>query len=103
MRLTGTVVREVVKRPWNNANGSGVISSLRVADDTTGEVIEVSAFDNDPRIDTARKGDTFESDLSNISMYKELVQVQLVPMDARLSPSSNGEKPASLLKPAAKA
>lgn len=91
MRLTGTVVREAMKRPWKNANGSGVITTLRVADDTTGEVVEVTAFDEDPRLETAKKGDTFESDLQNLSMYKETVQVQLVPMDPRLL---NGNKPA---------
>lgn len=81
MRIVGIVAQELeVRSVTRKSDGSTAqVRTIRVLDDSTGDVIEVTSWKPDDRLEGARKGETIELDAKSWDEYNGRLRVEVAP------------------------
>lgn len=80
MRIAGIVASELETRAVPRKDGStGHVNTIKVLDDSTGDVVEVTTWSPDPRLTNAQKGEEIEFDAKAWNAYNGRLRIEAKP------------------------
>jgi len=80
MRITGIVTSQMESRTVERKDGTAAqVDSIKVLDDSTGDVVEVNSWKPDTRLVEARKGDEVDFTAKSWSAYRERLRIEVAP------------------------
>lgn len=88
MMIRGMVAGEMEVREVDTKAGQRSVRSIRVLDDSTGDVIEATAWREDSRLATAKKGQPIELTAKSWNAYAGRLRIEVTDEPAKQTASA---------------